>query len=67
MPLGYEKVALEEEIKIFLDTNLLESNKQHQIQRAVMDVPQIHIDPRGFMIHKVKCSRYILNRKGDRT
>lgn len=28
-----------------------------------MDVPQIHIDPRGFMTHEVKCSRYILNRR----
>ena len=67
MPLGYEKVALEEEFKIFLDTNLLESSKQHRIQRAVMDVPQTHIDPGGFMIHKVKYSRYILNGKGDKT
>jgi len=58
---------LEEEMKIFLDTNLLETRKKDQIQRAVMDVPQNHIDPSGFMIPKVKCSRYILNRKWDKT
>lgn len=59
MHLRYAKGSLEQ-MKIFLDANLTEASKQDHIwKRAVTTVPHSLSNPRGFLIHEVKCNRYI--------